>query len=754
MDLPARSIDPWQGGERRPIYAVPRRPASPAPGGELVETLRKLWRRWPTIILCGVAGTTLATAGALLLPTRYTAEARVLVGFSEPRVLSLEAIVAEMNPDAERVQNEALIIQSRELALQVIAKLALAENPAFNAALLPAPWWRSLVDAVMTPFRGLMQRFRGVPPDPSDAERATYEEAVLAQTLQSSIDVSAIGRSYVLSIKAQARNPSLAAAIANAFSGLYLERQRLDKIKATGQAEEFLDERVTDLRKQVQMADQAVEQYRQRYGLYKGAANAGVTTQQLTEINTQLTLAQTAKAEAESRLREAQAAGRSGLSGDSVPEVLRSPVIQALKQQQTEAERRSTEISSTFGSKHPRMTSIRTEIANIEKKLSAEIALIVKGLTHEANTAASRYESLRRNFESIKAQMGDVNRRSIQLDALERDAAAARAMLDETLKRSQQTLGQDRIMTANARLVSAAAPPLAPSGPPKPLLVFLGGAGGLLLGGLAALLREGADRSFRRAEDVVSEAGLPVLSMVPSLRRSDGVTALALRDPLSPFAEALRRLHIGLEMTTTARLPRTVMFASAVPAEGKSTLVASLGRLLASSGKRVLLVDCDWRCPSQARHFRSTNRVGLAAFLNDATISLEDALHRDKVSGLDVVPTGPITPETMYLLASDRMRATVDLFAKAYDLVLFDTPPVLVGAEVLALASMVDKVVFTIRWGHTPREVALDALGQVIDARASLAGIVLSRVDERGYRQYARSDLIYKYARPALVGLR
>ena len=600
----------------------------------------------------------------------------------------------------------------------------------------------------------MLQYLRGPIRVPSDADRSSYLEAITVQGLQSKIDVSVIGRSYVLSIKARSRDPSLAAAITNTLTGLYIDRQRQEKVRATGQAEEFLDERVAELRRQVQSADQAVEQYRQKYGLYRGAANAGVTTQQLTEINTQLTLAQSAKAEAESRLREAQAAGRSGLSGDSVPEVLRSPVIQMLKQQQTEAERRITEISSTLGNRHPRMAGAKAELTNIEKKLKGEISLIVTGLTHEANTATSRYDSLRRNFESAKAQMGDVNRRSIQLDALEREAAAARSMLDETLKRSQQTLGQDQMMTASARLISAAAPPLSPDGPSKALIVFLGGTGGLLVGGLGALLYEGADRSFRRAEEVVAETGLPVLSLVPAVRRSTGVTALPMREPLSPYAEALRRLHIGLAMTGPERAPRTVMFASAIPAEGKSTLVASFGRMLASTGKRVLLVDCDWRCPGQTRHFRSSNRQGLAGFLSDAPIAMGMAVHQDKLSGLDVVQTGPITPETMHLLTSDRMRAAIELFANAYDLVLFDTPPVLVGAEVLSLASMVDKVIFTVRWGHTPRGVAADALGQLVDAGGNLAGVVLSRVDERGYRQYARNDLVYKYASPSLVEMR
>lgn len=754
MDLPARLQDDWTRPRvaSRPFPAGPALPPSPPGGSAFVETARRLWRHRYLIVGLTAFGAAAAILIVMPIPSRYVAESRILVGGTEPRVLSLEAVIADISPDAERVQNEALVLQSRELAQETIQRLGLAAEPEFNPALAAPGAVQRIVDGVAVPVRGLVQRLRGggaaVPE--TDAERAEREESAVIQALQSRVDVSVIGRSYVLSVKAQSQDPRRAAAIANTLAERYVARQRQDKVKATGQAEGFLDDRIAELRQKVQQADQAVEQYRQKNGLYKGA-NTGVTSQQLTELNTQLTLAQAAKAEAESRLREARSLDRQGMTGDTVPEVLRSPSVQSLKQQQVEAERRIAEISSTLGAKHPKMTAAKTELANVERKLRAEIAMTVQGLAHEAGTAASRYDALRRSLDQLKGQMGDVNKRSIQLDALEREAQVARAMLDETQRRAEQTLGQDKMVGANARVISAAAPPIAPGVPPKGLIVFLATAGALLLGSLIALLREGADRSYRRADEIVRDTGLPVLAMIPSQRRKRAITALPVREPLSPYAEALRRLHIGLDLADVAHTARSILFASAVPEEGKSTMVASLGRMLANSGRRVLLVDCDWRCPSQLRNFRCADQRGLGAFLTDDPVVLEDAVHHDDLSGLDVITSGTITARNMHLLASPRMRQAIDLFAKAYDLVLIDTPPVLVGAEVLALASMVDRVVFAVRWGHTPRDVAMEALRQVLDTHAVVAGVALSRVDVKRYRQYASSDLIHRYGRPALL---
>jgi capsular exopolysaccharide synthesis family protein len=195
--------------------------------------------------------------------------------------------------------------------------------------------------------------------------------------------------------------------------------------------------------------------------------------------------------------------------------------------------------------------------------------------------------------------------------------------------------------------------------------------------------------------------------------------------------------------------PKTVMFCSATPQEGKSVLIASLGRLLASNGKRVLLIDCDWRSPSLHRQFRLSNKGGLATLLTDNTVNLEDCIKRDSLSGLDVVTAGFWDSKDLPALTSERMRQLLEAFSKNYDLVLLDAAPILVGAEVLMLSRMVEKVMFVVRWGHTRRDAVFEALRQLVDARGDLAGLVLSRVDAKRYRQYARSPLNYDYVRPA-----
>ena len=151
--------------------------------------------------------------------------------------------------------------------------------------------------------------------------------------------------------------------------------------------------------------------------------------------------------------------------------------------------------------------------------------------------------------------------------------------------------------------------------------------------------------------------------------------------------------------------------------------------------------------------FRISNRSGLATLLSGERTELDKIVVNDALSGVDVIAAGNWEPQSVHLLSSERMRLALSAFAKNYDLVILDSPPVLVGAEVLSLARMVDKVVYTVRWGHTRCEAALEGLKQFAESKADVAGVVLSRVDPKRYRRYGYGNLNYEYARPTLTAL-
>lgn len=725
----------------------------PAPQADLQDGLRRIWRHRGTVALCTVCLGIASVALALWLPAYYVASTRVQVGLPNLPVLSTDRAPDFTGTSDERVENERIAIQARPLIQEVIDRLHLAQNPEFNPAAGKKDSDQSDHFNIGRFAAGLVDRFipnfvrsRKAPPPPD----ASQENDRLVDAVSGRIDVSTAGRSQVLNVQASARDPNLAAAIANTLADVYRAHQKSEKAADSNRLESYLSRRIAELREQVNNAERAVAEYRKKYGLYQGAS-ASVTSQQLTELNTQLIEAQTAKAEADSRLQEAQALKTQASSNDALPDVLSSPVIQQLRAQQAENDRNLAQLSANLGPRHPQIISLRAARADIDAKISAEVARIISGLRHQARTADARYQALQGNFDHLKTEAGGVNEQSVTLAALEREATVSGNLLDAMLNRAKETFGREEIDQPDAKILSPASPPARPSYPPKTLIVLLGTLGGVLIGALLANLRDGLDHTFRRAYEVEQATGLPVISLVPSLGRHVRPTLQIVHKPISTYSEALRKIYVGLQLSAKSESPKTILFSSSAPAEGKSVMAASLARLMAMSGKRVLLIDCDWRNPTIHKIFQCPNRYGLAQLVFEDDVSPQKAIFNDPISGADVLVAGGWTPRASEMLMSDRIDAMLATFAKRYDLVILDSAPVLVSSEVLVLSRLVDKTVFLVRWGHTKRESALDALRQLIDAQTDLSGIVLSRVDPKRYRAFAYDNLNYDYGSKSIV---
>lgn len=263
--------------------------------------------------------------------------------------------------------------------------------------------------------------------------------------------------------------------------------------------------------------------------------------------------------------------------------------------------------------------------------------------------------------------------------------------------------------------------------------LWLGLAAGLLAGAAAwvagSLLgrRRGDPRDFRDADAVEAATDLAVLAALPEL--PDGATAMeqVLRDPASMLAADLRAIHAALLSTHPAGRPLTVAIGSAEKGEGRSLLAATLGRLLASEGQRVLLIDADWCRPGQHALFAMKAAPGLAELLSPHPPGVDEVLRTDPVSGLDLIPAGRGRLSARALLSA-RMKALLADLSGGYDLLLLDLPPLLDASDATLVAGMMDRVLYAIRWRHTRRGRTLGALTRLRKARGQVAGIVLTRV--------------------------
>ena len=734
--LPEPAYFPRSSSEVAPLRADAR-PASS--DSDLSVTLGKLWRR-RSIILATAGGLTIVALLVLsVLTPLYTATSEVLIGVPNSNAGGTNATLDKMVVDRDTVESQGHVVHSRAVAARVVRRLALDHDPEFNAALRPA--------GLLTNFIKLFRSRPAHAPDSGNAQNLQFERVVSA--LLNATSVAPAERSHVLEIDVQSESAAKAARIADAFADLYIEQELILKAETTERANQWLSGELQRLRTQVDQDERAVEDYRRANGLYATNTET-ITTQQMGELNSQLVIAESAKAQADAQYGQAVAMLHHGKAPKSIPQVLASPIIQSLEEKKTEVEQQAAQLSTIYGPKHPMIRNVKAQIADIDAKINAQVSRIVASLKNEQIAAEARYNTLKAAFDRTQARVGLTNEQSIKLHELEREAGASSELFQSFLQGYKQTSAQQNFHQPDAWVISHAGIPGHPDFPPKLAILLAAIVGGLILGGLLSLLIEFYDRTFRTARDVEETTGLQTLALVPTIRTSRSVADHVLRDPASPFAEAVRKLHTRLALSHSGEPPRTIMLTSSIPDEGKSLISVSMARLLAYTGRRVILVDGDFRRPTLHTLLGQSAQPGLVDLL-EGEATPDKAVYRDPASGLHAIFAGRVAAHGNCMPDFERMRALLNSLCRHYELVILDTPPVLAGSEALQYGRLVDSTVFVTRWRHTSRDIAADAIQQLHGAGANVDGVALAQVDPKQYKRYASVDLHYGYPRNGAV---
>ena len=728
---------------------------NPAVEVNLRDLFRKIWRRKHVLFGVTVLGTVIAALIAFQMTPQYTANSTVMVDPRESKVVNVESVISGLPADQETIASEIEVLMSRGLAARVIRKLRLYDRLEFNSRLRPETRWQKLKSAigprnwVPESWIDLVSGASASPPR-TEEEILDVERVSIIDRLINTLTVERMGRSRVISISVTLPDSALAASVANTLADLYIVEQLEAKFEATKRATDWLNERLTGLRQAVQTSERAVEAFRKSSGLVEGKGVV-LASQQVSELNTQLIVARTKRAEAEARLRQVQELMKSTSSVESLAEVLGSPLIQGLRTQEAEIQRRAAELSQEFGAKHPRMINIRAEIADIQSKISVEINKIVQGLRNEVEVARVRENSLNASLEALETRVASLNQREVQLRALQREAEANRTLYETFLSRFKETTQQEEFQKPDARVISRADTPTGPSAPKKKLILAIAFILSASMGLALVFILEALDKGFRSMEDIEAMTGVPALGLVPALTglRTIGKEPhdLALERPNSAFSESVRALHASLLLSNVDSPPKTVLFTSSLPNEGKTSLSLSLARLVArTGGRKVVIIDCDLRRPQVHRHLGIEFGPGLVQLLTEE-VKLEDVLRRDEGSGAYVITAGATPVNPTDLLTSEHFARLLHNLKEAFDLVVLDCSPVMAVSDSRVLTRVVDKTIFVVRWAETRREVVRLGLKQLIEAGADMAGVVLSMVNVKKHSRYGYGDSGYYYGK-------
>lgn len=538
--------------------------AGVSPGGgasseiDLQRIVNAIRDRWRWIVVPTSAALVLSGLFVSLVSPRYTAETRVLIENRESFYTRPAAATGEGGAliDTEAVASQVQIITSRDLAREAIRRLGLVGNPEFD----PAVSRIGMIER-LTSLLGL-----GRGPDgraPEDRVLTPFFDAM---------EVYPAGRSRVLTIEFQSRDPDLAARAANGIAELYLESQEQAKKETARSASVWLSNAIEDLRGRVTEAEARVEAFRSRAGLFASGTTT-ITSQQMTELSTQLATARAAQADSQAKAQLIRELIRDGRTIE-IPDVANNELIRRLSEQRvTLRSQRALELR-TLLPEHPRIKELNAQLEDLDRQMVGAAQRTVRTLEAEAEIAGARVERLTAALDAQKVQVSQAGENEVQLRALEREARTQREQLEAYLARFREASARDaeNATPPDARIVSRAVSPLQPAFPKKlPIII------------LATL-----------ATFIVSLGAL-VISQLVSSTRGRTTEHAPTSEPNSVAVNGDRRDALALDAKSSALsaggLGNDTRLIASQDVEQWSTLLAAPP--IEGRGRRVLLVRTD-----------------------------------------------------------------------------------------------------------------------------------------------------------------
>ena len=748
--------------------AVPQNDA-PAEINDTIDVrgiISKLWYGKWIIAICLLIAYVLAyLTNSQIVPT-YRANATVMFDIQQSNIVDLEGILSEERFDRGKLEDQMLILSSANLIDRVVDQLGLDKNPEFN------PTLRVYEPTLMDRLRGMItlppeitdiMKDLGIikppPPPPADPELQRIERekrlrVAIIRNVTGGLGLSPVGSSRVLNISYVSTNPRTAASIANAVANQYIVDQLEAKLEATQAATSWLSVRVEELRVRVEDAENQVETARSALAEEQGQS-LDITQQQLGALNTSLVAARSDTAQILSDYNRLKDALEDPGTLDTISEFRNSPVIAAIRKQETELASQIVTLNATVSEDNPSLQLAKRQLDEVRKQIQEQVLIeaqkIVAATGNDLEAARERENALVAEVRALERKAFSQSAGEISLRQLEREAQASRVLYENFLGRLQETNAQEDLQAADARILSPAEIPLFAQSQQQRrtmlLTMFLGGAIGV---GIVFLLNflNNTFRSPHQLEEVSGETVLGTLPSIGARMKRPAILEHLRNKPNSSLAESIRNLRTSILLSNVDKPPKVVMFTSSVPREGKTTSAMLMATTSRQMGKSAIIVDCDLRLPALANMVQDADKQqpGLMAVIEGST-PISDAIYEDPNTGLHVLMTQKGERESSInaadVLSSKRFQQLIEGLSNAYDLVILDAPPALIVTDARILAKLVDTVVYAVRWDKTPRGAVLEGLKEMRSVDAPIAGLVMTLVNEARATKYSYDGYNY-----------
>jgi succinoglycan biosynthesis transport protein ExoP len=712
----------------------PLDPSVPQPKSEESIDFVEYWRalskrRWSILGLTALVAILAFLVVSNMRPI-FRGTTTLLIEQGKNKIVSIEEVYNQGMIQREYYQTQVEILKSEELARKVVRKLNLASHPDFDPRQTERGWV----------YRMLGLDERG---DATDAQA----ERIAIQRLKRSLQVQLIRGSQLANVSFSGYDRELAAKIPNTIADTYIESDLDARMAMSQRASEWLRERMSELKTKVDVSERALQDYRDRERIVdtKGLALSGAG-KQLEELTRSLVEARQRRAEAESAYALVQQikAGRAQANYDSVPVVLRNPLVSQMKAAEGEAERRLSDAAKRYGPEHPRLIQARAELESAKENTRRQVEIVVAGLGKEYEQTKANEIAVERALAQSKNDIQGLNRKEFQLGVLERDALQNRNLYDMFVNRLKETNATGDLQSTIARVIDPATVPTRAYAPDRVQIVGIAAGATLLIATVLALLLDRLTNTLNSTSEVENRLGVPALGVLQKIKgfpKKGFVSELAFfNDTQSTFSEAVRTVRTSVLMSSLDEVHKIVVVTSSVPEEGKTTLSFNLACALGQV-KKVLLIDGDLRRPKIGKLVgRDSKSPGLADLVaGHAQVS--QCVFFDERAGIHLLSAGTVPPNPLELLSSKRFGEVLSKLKEAFDIVLIDSAPLQLVSDAQVLSQFASAVIYVVKADTTPYQVAQNGLKKLRRVDAPILGVVLNQLDlekaEKYYGEYS-----------------
>ena len=716
-------------------------------------------------VVLGLAlvGAALGVIFFIQAPQKFTATATLLINTRKIEIFQQPAVSDQLSMQAiGAVESQVELLRSDEVALRVIKKLNLAEDPRFIQS-------RSLAGRLLSTI---------VPEHFAESSKMTEDERqnLALNLFDQSLTVERLGITYAIQIKFQSRYPDLAAEVANGVADAYVDLQRTSEYDADRRASDWLEARIPELRVKSEAAQKAVVEYKHEHNIVETGSGQLIDDQRLVDMNPRLNAARDETLKAKARYDQLAAtngtAFPSAVGSGSDGNGAGSDLLDKLRSQYSDVASKEAESSAKWGPNNPAIVSLRNQKAELRSEITEEVQRLKEISASYYAAAQLREADLKKEFDAAVARSQEGKEAQVKLLELEASARAYQDLYNTYISRYNASLQQAASPVAEASVITPATP-LSQRDYKKTIQVaLLFPLVGIMLGLGVALLREMlSGRVFLTSKSVQSRLGVACVGLLPKVQQGKRVRWWAKRPqgsapsrtlvrgdrgiswtvvdyPLSRFSEGVRSMKLAIDLENRSRSTRVVGVTSATPNEGKSTVALAVAQLIANNGASVVLVDCDLRNPSLTRSVAPTATSGIFE-LAFGRASLEQVVWKDPSTQMAFIPAIPNAgpPDPPSVLSSAELSRVFDELRKKYQYVIVDLSPLAPVIDVCATTELVDAYVLVIEWGRTTADVVQRALRAVPPVSESVLGAVLNKADIKvlaAYDPYVTSYYFHK----------